>query len=471
MRTNLISVLMASAAMISGTSFAQEVDSSDLELLGDENTVVSDTSLQVETTNLKQSGVQYDTLSEAISAAYSRNPSLLARRKARMIADERLVQARSANRPQVSLSSTAGYTLSKTNNSFGRAGATTTNEGPQTTFGLEVSQNLWDGGRTAAAIGEASANVSFAEGQLFSSEQQMVLNVVTNYMDVFASEAEVDIRKNNVSVLARQVEAASDRFEVGEVTRTDVAQAEARYAGARAQLSSSQAILEANRAVFQQLVGHWPTQLSEVNFTPVYPEDLQDAINAAMEHNPDLVTSHAQVKAAEQRVRAAKGQARPNISVIGSVGLSQNFYDDTFENENSSVIAQLRMPLYQGGRISSQIRAAGLERDQLRLQHRAFERDLMAQVTRAWHSAISSLRSIEASKQQVAAAQIAFDGAEQELAVGLRTTLDLLDQEQELLDARLALVQAKREHYVAVHELLAAMGALTPETLGVNLSL
>ncbi len=457
MRKTLVSVLVASSVMSGLTSFAQDVEST----LDTAEPIVQ-----------QQSVAALETLSDAINSAYLKNPSILAQRKSRMIADEQLKQARSANRPQVSLSTSAGYSLSRSNTGpFGQVGPTNTTEAPQTTFGLEVRQSLWNGGRTQAAIGEAKAGVTAAESRLFAAEQDMILNVVTNYMDVLASESEVDIRKNNVSVLARQVEAATDRFRVGEVTKTDVAQAEARYAGARAQLSSSQAVLEANRAVFQQLIGHWPTQLETSSFTPEYPADLQDAVDAAIEYNPEIALSKAGIKASEYRVRAAKGERRPDISIVGSAGLSQSYDDKTFENENASVVAQLRLPLYQGGRISSQIRAASLERDQLRLQHRATERDLIARVTRAWHSSLAASRAIEASEQQVEAAQVAFDGAEQELAVGLRTTLDLLDQEQELLDAKLSLIQANRDHYIAVHQLLAAMGALTPETLGVNVSL
>lgn len=473
MRNKLFSILITSVAVVNGVSYAQdaqEVD--DSVLLGDSAAILPTPVEKIAVEDSSAISVMAETLSDAIAAAYERNPSLLAQRKQRMIADERLEQAYSAKRPQVSVSTSVGYAITRSNQSFGgTTGPTFSTEAPQTTFGLEVRQSLWNGGRNNAAIGEASAGVTAAESQLFSSEQQMILSVVTNYMDVLSSEAEVDIRKNNVTVLSRQVEAASDRFNVGEVTRTDVAQAEARHAGARAQLASAQALLESNRAVFQELVGRWPTQLAQISFTPAYPEQLEEAMNAAVEFNPDLLAVKASVDAASERVKAAKGQTRPDISIVGAAGLSQSYTDDTFENNNASVVAQLRLPLYQGGRIASQIRSAALERDQLRLEFRAAERNLIAQVTRAWHGALASSRAIEASERQVEAAQVAFDGAEQELAVGLRTTLDLLDQEQELLDARLLLIQANRDHYVAVHQLLAAMGALTPETLGVNTSL
>ncbi|MFC7290829.1 TolC family outer membrane protein [Hirschia litorea] len=473
-RNTMFSILMASAAMAGSAGYAQDSsDVSDNVLLGDSAAILptpsSDETLDKNSASLSASA---ETLADSIRAAYERNPSILAQRKQRMIADERLEQARSTKRPQVSVSTSAGYAITRSNQSFlGSTGPEISTQAPQTTFGLEFRQSLWNGGRNDAAVGEASASVTAAESQLFSAEQQMILNVVTNYMDVLSSEAEVDIRKNNVSVLSRQVEAATDRFNVGEVTRTDVAQAQARHAGARAQLASAQAQLESNRAVFQELVGRWPTQLSQIAFTPAYPEGLDEAVSAAIEFNPDLLVAKANVEAASQRVKSAKGQTRPDIAIVGAAGLSQSYDDDTFENNNASVVAQLRLPLYQGGRIASQIRAAALERDQLRLQYRAAERNLIAQVTRAWHGALASSRAIEASERQVEAAQIAFDGAEQELAVGLRTTLDLLDQEQELLDARLLLIQANRDHYVAVHQLLAAMGALTPESLGVNTSL
>jgi outer membrane protein len=290
-------------------------------------------------------------------------------------------------------------------------------------------------------------------------------------MDVLTSEAEVEIRGNNVSVLQRQVDAAQDRFDVGEVTRTDVAQAQARQAGSVAQLASAKANLESNRAFYQQLVGLVPVQLQAAPEAPTYPEFLEDVLNVARGANPDLLASKASVEAAEQRLKAAKAERMPNFSIAGSTSLQQTYEDETLENENASIVAQMRVPIFQGGRISSQVRAATLEREQFRLQYRAAERDLTAQVTRSWHGALAAKRGIEASERQVEAAQIAFDGAEQELAVGLRSTLDTLDQEQELLDAKLALIRARRDYYVAVHQLLATMGQLTPEAVGVNISL
>ena len=422
---------------------------------------------------VEQAIASRETLESALIAAYTRNPTILAQRKARGVSVEQLEQAKSRGRPQVGLSASSAYARNESNQGFGGAAAADsyTIDGVTNTLGLQATQSLYSGGAIAAGVSQARAGLKASDEQVRSAEQTLILQVIAAYLDVSTAESEVDIRRNNVAVLKKQVQAAQDRFDVGEVTRTDVAQAEARFSGSEAQLATSRATLEANRATYEELVGRHPVQLETVPEAPARPDTIEVALASAMDNNPDLMALKANVEAAEYAIKSAKGARRPNVSVSAAAGLSRSEYDDAIEQENASVTANLSIPLYQGGALSSQVRSAQLQRDQAKYQLRAAERNLTANVARSWHSVIATERAIAASERQVGAAEIAFEGAEQELAVGLRTTLDVLDQEQELLEARLQLIQAERNAYLAKHELLAAMGVLTPETLGVNIPL
>ncbi|MEM6625205.1 MAG: TolC family outer membrane protein [Pseudomonadota bacterium] len=411
-----------------------------------------------------------ETLGDAIASAYQRNPTLLAERKARAIADENLKQAKSQRLPQVSLTSSLGLEETETTRDFG--GGALPGFGDQSnriaSAGIEARQSLYAGGRIAAGVRQARAGVDSADGELEAASQSLILDVVTAYVDVISDEASHEIRKNNVNVLEQQLQAASDRFDVGEVTRTDVAQAEARLSGAEADLAASRAQLESTRALFAELVGRAPVQLEPYPPAPGLPAELEEAIELALAANPSLAASRASEAAAEQAVKVARGQLRPNVDLVGAAGVQETNSDDTFRDSNASLTAQFQMPLFQGGLLRSQVRSAKLQYDQARLQTQAIERSLIANVSRAWYNVISANRAIESSRRQVAAAEIAFEGAEQELSVGLRTTLDVLDQEQELLEARLGFVLAERTAYVATHQLLQSLGGLTPEALAVN---
>ncbi len=412
-----------------------------------------------------------DTLRDAILSAYQKNPSVLAQRRARLIADEQLVQAKSAWKPSVGVNTSTGYQQTRTNGFLGQQIPTRDNSAANASVGLEISQSIWSGGRIAAGVNQAQEGVNVAEAELFTVEQDMILNVVSAYMEVRTQLAAVEIRKSNVKVLETQVEAAKARFEAGEVTRTDVAQAQARLAGAEAQFAATLSGLESARAQYEALVGRAPIQLADVPDAPLTPEELETAVQAALSRNPELVALRASAKAAAHGVDAAKAERRPNVSLSGRAGLNQTYGDPGIEDSSASVTATFSMPIYQGGLFASQIRAAKLQEDQLKQQVRAAERLRTANVTRAWYLMVANKSAIDASQRQVEAAEIAFEGAEQELAVGLRTTLDVLDQEQELLTARLALIEAERDYYVAVHQLLAEMGQLSPQSLGVNIPL
>ncbi len=413
-------------------------------------------------------GVVQDTLADAIASALTGNPDLAAQRSVTGQAAEQLNQAKAGALPQVGLSGSYGWEKTEVGQKFSLFGQTFPQDGDsqRAQLGLEARQVLYAGGSISARTRQARAGLSAADAQYAGVQRDLILSVVTAYLDVRRAEEEVLIRETNVSSLKLQVQAATDRFDVGEVTRTDVAQAQARFAGSEAALASSRAGLEAQRAVYEAIVGRPPVQLANPPPPPPVPGTLAEALAAASGGNAEILAARASEKAAAEGVKASKGDYRPRLDLRGSAGLAETFRDDSFRDTNFGVSAQLSIPIYQGGLLASRTRQAQHAADQARYQRMSAERRVTAEVTNAWHRAIAARETIRASASRVDAAEVALEGSQQELAVGTRTTLDVLDQERELLDARLNLINAEREGYLAIHQLLAAAGDLTPNLFG-----
>lgn len=409
-----------------------------------------------------------DTLADAVDSAIGNNPVLMAQRQTRAVASETLEQAKAAMRPSLGFNGSYGTQQQEFGRTFNTPAGTFPLDGvtDRASIGLEARQSIYSGGALTAGRQQAQAGVQGAEAQLRGAEQELVLQVVTSFVDVRRGEQEVQIRETNVSSLKQQVQAAKDRFEVGEVTRTDVAQAEAREAGAEADLAASKAQLASARATYERVVGRPPVQLAEPPAAPPLPGTLEEAAGVARADNPQLVAARAQQEAAERGIDIAKGALRPKVGIVGSAGVQETYQDQTFRDSNVGLTAEVTIPLFQGGLLNSKTRASRLEADRARYQRMAIEREVTAQTTSAWHTVLSAREAIAASRSRVTAAQTALEGAKQELAVGTRITLDVLDQERELLEAQLGLVDAERASYIAIHQLLAAMGRLRPEAIG-----
>jgi outer membrane protein len=408
-----------------------------------------------------------DTLGEAVESAISNNPTLMAERKTRQAADETLNQAQAGMGPQINLQGN----FYAHNDEFGRTFTTPIGTFPldgtsqRAAIGLEARQSLWSGGSLTAQRDLARAGVDESQARLIGVEQDLVLNVVSAFMDVRYAESELSIRERNVDALRQQVLAAKDRFEVGEVTRTDVAQAEAREASAQSALAGARARLARVRAVYEQVVGRAPVQLAEPPALPQLPGTLEEAQAIARNANPYLMAARAREVQGERSIDVAKGRLGPKLDLVGTAGLVETYHDDSFRDTNFAAGVELSFPLFNSGLLDSQTRGAQLGADRSRYERIAIERQVTAQVTSAWHQVVAAREEIRASASQVAAAEIALEGAAQELAVGERITLDVLDQERELLEARLALIDAQRASYIATHQLLAAMGDLKPEVV------
>ncbi len=409
----------------------------------------------------------HDTLAEAVDSAIANNPTLMAERKTRGVADETLKQAQAQLGPQVNLS--GNYT--GLDQEIGRKFTTPIGTFPldggsqRAQVGLEARQSLWSGGSLTAQRDQARAGVDASQARLINAEQQLVLSVVTAFMDVRRAESEVGIRGTNVSSLQQQVKAAKDRFDVGEVTRTDVSQAEAQAAASESELANAKARLARARAIYEQVVGRAPVQLADPPAAPQLPGTLEEAIATAQTGNPDLLAARAQEAAGERGVDVARGALMPKFDLVGTAGVVETYQDETFRDTNLGLSAEFRFPLFNGGLLESKTRSAQLDADRARYQRMAVERQVTQQVTTAWHQTIAAREAITASTSRVAAAEVALEGVVQELAVGTRITLDVLDQERELLEARLGQVDAERQFYIAVHQLLAAMGRLEPQLI------
>lgn len=398
-------------------------------------------------------GIRADNLTDALVSAYSSNPTLLAERAAVRATDEGVPQALSGWRPTVSVSGSAGVQQSKTD-------LTSEQDLNPLSGTLDVTQPLYRGGRTVSATDEAESNVLAARSRLRSVEQTVLLNAVTAYLDVLRDEARVQLNRNNEAVLQRQLEATRDRFEVGEVTRTDVAQSEARLSNAVASRVAAQGDLASSRATYQQVIGRPAADLEPAPPLPALPESLEDSLSISRDENPDVDAARFSEAAAGFGVTTAFGQLLPTVNLVGQMRRSDETTTENVASRSDSIIAQVTVPLYQSGSVTSQVRQAKQVRNQRRIEIEATLRTTLEATEQAWEALVAARSQIDSRAEQVRANEIALEGVKQEAAVGSRTVLDVLDAEQELLDARVALVVAERDEYVAGYRLISAIGRL-----------
>ncbi len=400
-------------------------------------------------------GAEAETLAGVLAQAEANNPELQASRADTDIAREGLEQARAGGRTSVALTGSAGAQYTDTTGPF----AFNTGETATSSLQVEASKPVFTSGRIRAGIRRAEAGISAADQALVQARQALFADVVTAYMDVRRDLEQLRIRANNVNVALEQARAARDRFDVGVVTRTDVALAEARLEGARANEAAAQAQLESSRAAFAELVGAMPETLAPPPPVPALPETLDEALAIALDANPGLASARANVRAAIEAVDAAEAEKGLTVELVGRAGY-QETYADEIQDTQVTALARGSLPFWNGGLVNSRVREAQSQREQARLQVQTVERQIRAGLASAWYGYQAALRSIDSSRRQVEAAEIAYEGSKEELSVGTRTTLDVLDAEQDLFEARLAVVSAERDAYVAATQLLQVMGRL-----------
>ena len=401
-----------------------------------------------------------ETLAEALALAYHNAPVLRAERAALDATNEGYVQARAGYLPSVSASASIGRSRSDDGSSV--------DELDPKTASLTATQPLFRGGQTRAGVDVAKAQIDAGRANLRSVEQTVFLNVVSAYMDVIRDQKALAIRRSNIEALRKQLDAADIRFKVGEITKTDVAQAQARLSAARAAASGAEAALASSRARYKELVGQAPGTLEVPANRADIPSDMDAALQQAWANTPQVEAADAGVAIARKSVVIARAQGLPRLSLQASASRAEDSIAAGSERDSTAITAVASMPLYAGGSISSGVRAALANENRARIQLDQTRRSVESQLVASWTGLEAARMSLEASQAQEQAAAFAYDGVQQEAEVGLRTTLDVLDAQQEYLSAQLAVVSAERDVLVSQHTVLAATGQLSATTLGLD---
>ena len=407
-------------------------------------------------------------LDDALAAAYLGNPTLQRDRANLRARDESVPQALSGWRPNATTFGEIGKRRLTENN---RAAGTTFagNEGNRSTtperIGASITQPLFRGGRTLAQTRSAENTVRSAREQLLSSEQRVLFDASEAFLDVYSDQAVLELQIQNEQRLARQLEAARDRFEVGEVTRTDVFQAEARLADASALRVQAEGNLDGSRARYRNVVGEMPGNLNRPELPRDIPADLEETINGALERDPDLLSAEYAERAARDDIDDTRGELLPEINLIGRITRNRETARQGTRTSILEGLVRMDMPLYQSGAVYSRLRqdkqvAAAARRDIDRVRRLAVQR-----ATQAWTDYATAQAQIRSFTKSVEANTVALEGVQSEALVGARTVLDVLDAENELRNSQVGLVRSRRDEGVAVFELLLATGELTAQRL------
>lgn len=410
---------------------------------------------------------QADTLQEALTQAYVNNPTLLGARANQRATDETVAVEKAAGRPNINTTTNYIEFLRNSPNSF---------TAPERTLQAQadLSVPIYSGGAVKNAVKAAKERVDAGRANLRATESAIFSQTVAAYMDVLRNAAVVGLSANQVDVLTVNLEATRDRFEIGDLTRTDVAQSQSRLATAQSDLRTAEANLITARETYVQLVGQAPNDLQAPPPLPNLPENVEDAVLVAMENNPDIIAAKENADAAGYDIDVAGSGRLPRLSLF-SRGQYTNYFNTlggaissqlVQEETTANAGVQLTIPIFQGGRPAALQRQAQA-RAQAALENViAAERDVIAQTRAAWSSWQASLAIIESSQAAVEAAELSLEGVRAENSIGNRTILDVLNAEQELLSARVQLVTARRNAYVAGFSLLAAMGRAEARDLG-----
>jgi outer membrane protein len=417
-----------------------------------------------------------DTLEWALVQAYQNNPSLNAQRASLRATDENVPQALSGYRPKLSITATGGYNYQNASSIVPLGGTLLSSQFAQNfysrTIGANGTYTLFNGFQTANRTRQAESQVDAARETLRVTEQQVLLDAATSYMNLLRDQAVLELQRRNVEVLTEQLKQTRDRFNVGEVTRTDVAQAESRLAAGRSQLLSAQSNYVTSRANYRRVIGVEPGNLAPG--TPVdrlSPNVLAKAIAQGQAQSPSVLAAAYGADVAELAVKISEGALYPNLSLTGSVLQGQNPQFETIKLTQLSVVGQLSVPIYQGGGEYSAIRQSKETLGQQRLNLDVNRDQARATVVQSWGQLDAAKAQIESTTAQVNAAEIALNGVREEARVGQRTTLDVLNAQQELVNARVALVTAQHDRVVASYTLLAAVGNLSMQRLGLNVQI
>ncbi len=417
--------------------------------------------LAVVSVGLSPAAARAETIHEAMAAAYQNNPKLDAERSRLRATDEEVPRALSGYRPRLTANADGGVNRLDTK-------PTTTSEGESRPWGYSVtlSQPIFSGLRTPNAVSEAEAQVRAGREQLRGVEQQVLLDTATAFADVVRDQEVARLRETNVGALTRQVTATEARWNAREVTRTDVAQAKARLARALSQLDQARGSLKSSRAAFERAVGRPPMGLTPPRPPKEQlPRSLDEAHAIGEKESPAVIGSLYRESAERHSIARIRGELLPDVRLEASYGSRYRLQGGLDEQESASVTGRLSMPLYEGGETHARVRQAK-HRHVSRLQEiEQARQETQAGVTQAWSRYQTTRGQLKSDRMQVDAARTALEGVREEERAGQRTVLDLLNAEQELVDAQVQLASTRRELVVAAYALLSQMGRLTATEL------
>jgi outer membrane protein len=412
-----------------------------------------------------------DTIEAALVRAYQNNPQLNAQRAQVRITDENVPQALSGYRPKVAVTASAGYQYTDT---LSTQGGTPTQlvktnlhgANPPRSVGATVTQTLFNGQQTANRTRAAEGQVSGAREALRALEQVVLLSGATIYMDYLRDAAIVEVQKSNVRVLEQTLKQTRDRFNVGEVTRTDVAQSEAQLAAGRTQLLTAEANLVTTRSNFRRIIGNEPQALAPGSPVDRFlPPTLPAAVELGLTQNPNVTAAMFGIDVSYLQVKVAEGALLPTVTFQAAVQQSYETSMTLFRSFGASATAQLAVPIYQGGAEYSLIRQSKETVAQQRLVLEQTRDATRANVVTAWGQLVAGKAQVQSAQSQVTASEIALNGVREEAKAGQRTTLDVLNAQQALVNARVALVTAQHDRVVASYAVLSTIGRLSPLVL------
>jgi len=407
-----------------------------------------------------------DTLREALVSSYNTNPTLTGQRETLKATDANVAIAKAAGRPQIS--GTVGLNRTITQSGLLIQGG----KGPTVSAGVDLSYPLFSGGAVKNSVRAAKTRVDAGQATLRAVEGDVFTQAVGAYMDVIRDRAIVELNQNNVRVLGTNLQATQDRFQIGDLTRTDVAQSEARLQLGRSQLATSQGRLTGSEATYRQIIGHAPGVLAPPPPLPPLPTTADEAVRIALANNPDLVSITREAVATGYDVNVARASRLPTISGVVSEDYVRNLNNNgtglPAQGNATSVGLSARVPIFQGGLPAARIRQAQAQQGATLERVVGTERAVVQAARAAFANYDAAQRAIQANTVAVQANELALEGNRAEQSVGTRTIIEVLNAEQELLNSQVALVTAKRDAYVAGFQLLNAMGQAEARDLGLD---
>ena len=409
-----------------------------------------------------------DTLREALVSAYNTNPTLTGQRETLKATDANVAIAKAAGRPTIN--GTVGINRTLTQSGLLIQGG----KGPTLSAGADLSVPLFSGGAVKNSVRAAKTRVEAGQATLRAVEGDVFTQAVSAYMDVIRDRAIVELNQNNVKVLTTNLEATRDRFQIGDLTRTDVAQSEARLQLGVSQLATSQGRLTASEATYRQVIGHAPGLLAPPNPLPPLPKTEDEAVRIALANNPDLVAISRQAIASGYDVNVARASRLPTLSGVVSEDYVRNLNNNDktglipSQGNATSIGLSARVPLFQGGLPAARIRQAQAQQGAVLEQVVGTERAVVQAARAAFAAYDAAQKAIQANTVAVQANELALEGNRAEQTVGTRTIIEVLNAEQELLNSQVLLVTAKRDAYVDGFQLLNAMGQAEARDLGLD---